>query len=454
MRSGLLRVCFVLALLVLEACSAPPLSGQVTPIPGQSLAGRDSPLPTPSYTRTPLPPNPTATTTPVPPKQTPWATRAVVNPTPLLFPRPTPGPADLTVCASGCDFGTIQAAIDDPGTQPGCVIEVLDALHTEAGITVTKSLTIRGRGALNTTVQAHSSASRSPDRIFLIPEDVTVTIQAMTIRHGKPGIFGDCGGALRNYGTVTLEDCIVRDNVANDGGGLCNDGSMTLINCTIQDNVGNRTGPPGIECGSGGGIKHIKGFLMIVNSTISGNHAEGKGGGIHISCQGAAVVSSSSTISGNHAVANGGGIYVRGFLQLVHGTVCYNSTDSEGGGINVRGSMDFMNSIVAANAGGRDCFISGPGGYQGRGQIGLNRYNLIGDNSCDPAYSGDPLLGPLADNGGRTQTHSLLSDSPAVDAIPADACTLDMDQRGFPRPVEQTSSGQPCDIGALERQAD
>jgi len=63
----------------------------------------------------------------------------------------------------------------------------------------------------------------------------------------------------------------------------------------------------------------------------------------------------------------------------------------------------------------------------------------------------DPLLGPLANNGGSTQTHALLTGSPAIDAGNAGGCTdnlgvvLKTDQRGFHRPI-----GLHCDIGAVE----
>jgi hypothetical protein len=96
-------------------------------------------------------------------------------------------------------------------------------------------------------------------------------------------------------------------------------------------------------------------------------------------------------------------------------------------------------------------------------------YNLIGNGAgCNfaqaatdrvgtPAAPIDPRLGPLADNGGPTQTHALLADSPAIDAAnPAapgsggDACP-GTDQRGVHRLEDGDGDGVPrCDIGALE----
>ena len=69
-----------------------------------------------------------------------------------------------------------------------------------------------------------------------------------------------------------------------------------------------------------------------------------------------------------------------------------------------------------------------------------SNFNNVGDMD-----NTDPLLGPLADNGGPTLTCGLLPGSPAINTGDPACPPPDTDQRGFPRP-----EGIRCDIGAFE----
>jgi hypothetical protein len=194
---------------------------------------------------------------------------------PTVDSTPTPPTSIETVCASGCDFTTIQAAIDHPGTLDGAIIEVIDPVHTEAGIVVQKDVTIQGLGFDETIVQAHADPAEAPDRVFLIAKDTHVIIRDLTIRHGNPP-FGDdynrCGGGIANEGTLLLENCVVSHNSANNGGGLWSrDGTLTIVNSAISHNVADRLSidfenetpsPSAVTaCGSGGGIKLVRGDI-------------------------------------------------------------------------------------------------------------------------------------------------------------------------------------------------
>jgi hypothetical protein len=374
---------------------------------------------------------------------------------------PEPPPAPVTVCANGCDFTTIQAAIDAATTRAGSVIDVTDAVHTEANITVNEDVVIRGQGADKTIVQAHDSVDAAAGRVFFIADGATVTIQKMTIRHGNPPEHLRTGGGIYTdyFSVLTLRDSVVADNVASDGAGISNRGVMTITNCIVRGNVADAVEEPGHQCGNGGGVKAVAtATTVIVNTTITGNHAASRGGGIKGNCDGTMEIIN-STISGNTSGEAIAGIYSRGHMTITNSTIVNNNVVGErrqGGtasGICVRDHLDLANTIIANNGGGPDCGICSHD--SGRGEIGLNVNNLIGDGSCRPDFSGDPLLGPLADNDGISigagytlQTHAPLPGSPVIDAIPPGECIVDVDQRGVSRP-----QGAGCDIGAYEVQS-
>ncbi|TVP76785.1 MAG: hypothetical protein EA353_11555 [Puniceicoccaceae bacterium] len=138
-----------------------------------------------------------------------------------------------------------------------------------------------------------------------------------------------------------------------------------------------------------------------------------------------------STLSGNSAFL-GGGIYnyFGGTVTLNQSTLSGNSASSSGGGISNGGALMLTNSIVAGNTAFSGGNIAG-------------HFEEFGSNLT----SGDPLLAPLGDYGGPTQTMPPLPGSLAINAA-GSINPGSTDQRGFPRLV---SSG--LDIGAVEFQA-
>src|SRR5229473_3483470 len=187
----------------------------------------------------------------------------------LAFSLTPPSPsyaATLTVCASGC-YTTIAAAI--AAANAGDTISITDAVHTEAGITVNKTLTIQGQGAANTAVNGNKAGS-----VFIVNFGVTATIQDMTIQNGSAPAFG--GGGILNYGTLTLSNSTLSGNSATyDGGGILNNGrgTVTISNSRLSGNSAS-----GGYYASGGGIFN-SGTATISNSTLSDNRATYYGGG-------------------------------------------------------------------------------------------------------------------------------------------------------------------------------
>ena len=118
-------------------------------------------------------------------------------------------------------------------------------------------------------------------------------------------------------------------------------------------------------------------------------------------------------------------------------TIADNSAANGGGlatfNVSSGDDMNLTNTIVADNPVGGDC--------QGAFVVDGGN-NIVADNSCGFSGGADPMLGPLAANGGPTPTHALLSGSPAINQGNPAAC-LPADQRGVARQGI-------CDIGAYE----
>ena len=280
------------------------------------------------------------------------------------------------------------------------------------------------------------------------------TASGSTTNNGGGGIFND-GGML------TVTGATIMGNIANgargNGGGFFNEagGTLTITETTINNNSVQGTTTTG---GTGGGIFNL-GTLNIMDSTLAANSVNNAGGGIWNSGTLDAI---QVTISGNTAATNGGGIFAggSGSVDILNSTVTNNRASAgTGGGIANGGTANvFLEStIVAENLQA----TSTPSDINGA-VLAASRFNLVGistgltgitngtNNNLvgTPANPIDPLLGPLADNGGPTFTHKPLPGSPAVNAG-SNPDDLEFDQRGdgFDRTI-----GPQTDIGSVEAQ--
>ncbi len=333
-----------------------------------------------------------------------------------------------------------------PGS-PADTIVFSSLFNSHQTITLTSGQLELSNGAvqINGPAAGVTVSAGGNGRVFKVDTNVTASISGLTITGGNVNannetgpmatIFAPNGGGLANYGTATLTNCTVSGNssaVHKGGGGVYTYGGLNvgnpaattnLIDCTISGNtaydgggVGSGT-PPSFGPSSGG-------KTTLTNCTVYGNSAH-YGGGI---CDYyGAITLAECTVSGNFANAIPGppGIY----LSYIPG--------SGEGLLNRAGTCKATNTIIAGNS-TTDTFpfATPPAGDVTGNITGSN--NLIG---------GNPLLSPLGNYGGRTQTMQLLNNSPAIGAggvalIPSGVTT---DQRGNPRTTNGT-----VDIGALQ----
>ena len=265
------------------------------------------------------------------------------------------------------------------------------------------------------------------------------------------GDSGIGGGIVVIQGTMTMTDSTVRNNHTGDatansagrGGGIFNSGTLTIHNSLIS---GNSTGNNSFGSNNnGGGIASFS-SLTLINSTVSGNSTGAETGGI------------------------GGGVFVFNFATLINCTVTGNSTPGDhANGVGGFGSViTLANTIVAGNGDSPNdkdlentlfsepTFVSLGHNLIGNAD-GVSVFNGVGDQFGTTAAPLDPHLGPLADNGGPTLTHALLSNSTALDAgsntLAKDPnVTLETDQRGAGRIADSLDpdSLAVVDIGAFE----
>lgn len=235
----------------------------------------------------------------------------------------------------------------------------------------------------------------------------------------------------------------------------------------------------------GGAIYQYGNRTSIVNSTLSGNTAQlplsTRSGGGALMDNGNSSFITNSTFSGNSVSfdeaatepdSNGGGAInytqERDGVVLANVTIAGNSAEGAAGGALVpTGGTDVRvgNSMIAGNrssvVGASECALTSGGSPEAT--VTSLGYNLSDDpdDSCGLDAPGDltaaPGIGPLAANGGPTQTRALLEGSAAIDAGNPNGCLsaygllLATDQRGFSRP---SPAGSRCDIGAFELQVE
>jgi hypothetical protein len=320
--------------------------------------------------------------------------------------------------------GSLRQAIADSTAGDTIVVPEGTYTLTSGELLVDKQLRIKGAGARKTILDGNRAS-----RIFEIAATGTGTvISGLAIQNGDAG--------------------------DSDGGGIELSGAnLKLVRVAVKNNRVNFN-----NNASGGGIDGSAGTQVeLIRSVVSGNHGY-NGAGIDVPT----VFVTTSTIARNSAGgpnSNGdaGAIQAGEALTITNSTLaanrCFNGPGC-GGALfatkaTVRGSIIARNRAFMPN--GKPAGSKGNRGREDNctvGDLTSQGHNLESLKDCKFTKPSDlrrtnPLLKPLADYGGQTNTMALRGHSPAVDA--GTRKCLGTDQRGVKRP-----QGPRCDIGAFE----
>ena len=307
----------------------------------------------------------------------------------------------------------------------------------------------------------------------------TVTLNQSTLSGNSTAGLNARGGAITAFdGVVTANQSILTGNSTSganaDGGAIWVFSAAIVSQSTFS---GNSTA--GIDA-DGGAIatSTSSGSVVVRQSTFSGNSTTGASGASGGAIFSRSVTVSQSTLSGNFTTgtdASGGAIYgVEGAVLVSQSTLTGNHANQSYGGAvgSFSGPVTIRNSIVAGNADDGTApdvrkslnntlsvsnSLIGRNNGTGLTATGLTpgaNGNLVGGSTDGTKIN--PLLAPLANNGGPTLTHALMPGSPAfnrgsnvlaVDVTQAGNPALTTDQRGsnFVRIVASA-----VDMGAIE----
>ncbi|MHC1727810.1 MAG: choice-of-anchor Q domain-containing protein [Syntrophobacteraceae bacterium] len=310
---------------------------------------------------------------------------------------------------------SLREAINAANTNPGADTISFDVTGTITLGSTLPQITDPAGLAITAQPRQVTISGNHAVRILSVASGAPLTLEGLSL---VDGYTTNGGGAIDNEGPLTVTQCTFSYNHAGWGGAINNsifDGQLSVIRCTFYGNS---------AAGNGGAILHGSGIATILNSTFTGN-----------------------TAANGAALLNGTGWGI----NVYYSTIAGNSASAGACVFNASGSISLYGAIVANTTAAANC----------GGPIQNIGHNLDSAASCgwgtalDSRSNTDPLLRPLANNGGGTDTMALQAASPAIDTggatgLPAfyaggQTGIPSTDQRGIPRPF-----GQAYDIGAFE----
>ncbi len=365
-----------------------------------------------------------------------------------------------SACATSTGFCSLRAAIQESNAIAGpgeVIVPAGEYVTTIAGtgddaaatgdLDITDALTLRGAGRDVTTIDG-GGLDRVLHVLFAF-DLVHAQVMDLAVRNGAAVLADNAvGGGIENSGRLDLLRCEVSANRANLGGGILNRERLFMDDCIVRENAAENLGFTNAFAGgiasassSAGGGDFVSAFIR--NSAIVDNEAFVTGGLEFGNASFANV--SNTTISGNTSPQ----VTVRSTdVTLRHVTI------ADGFGVGLQASsfdptkeLEIVNSAISDFTA---CNLSTTAPMT----ILLAGHNASSDTSCGFVGAGDvegvPLeLEPLADVGG-TLAHVPMPSSPLIDSGDDAECAF-ADQRGELRPQDGDASGTAeCDIGAIE----
>jgi len=335
--------------------------------------------------------------------------------------------------------------------------ELIGEIGRSTNSTVLASTDITGSGQYGGNWQFEYSTGNISGQIAFdaqVVQSADVKLVTFTVTDlGDTGASGQLRDAINKANTTAGLDDI---KFALNGTITLNGTALTVTDSAGLTITGNGAANTIIDGNNASRVFNVTaGDITFDGVTIrNGNTAGQNGGGILAF---GTVTLTNATVSDNTAInGSGGAIWANNGGTIRNSTIAFNSANNGGGIFRNNGTIDIGNTIVAKNTAGTSPDIGSNvigTGYTNAGN------NLIGDNtgftaaftnSVNGTITGvDPLLAPLANNGGAPQTHTLKTGSPALNAgnnalIPM-GVTEDQRGAGFDRIV-----GGTVDIGSYE----
>ncbi len=346
--------------------------------------------------------------------------------------------------------GSLRAAITQANARDGA--DTIDASGVSGTIELwsalpelTDPVELVGPGPERLTVRRTDDVPLLNFRIFNFNRAQEARISGFTLRTGATS--GGGGGAISSVNTkLHARDLHLTENAATTGGAVYVNGGEVLIEESLI--TGNRaTFGGGVSVANGGA-------LTLARSAVVTNTAVEAGAGVLVAAGDNDVTARGSTIASNTVLSadpqdpGGGGI---GALDGARGTILVESSTIANNSAPVGSALQVGESPTTV----RSSIITGACAQE----VSSLGYNLATDAPCGLDQPTDqtgvnPLLGPLADNGGPTPTMLPRPGSPAIDK--GFAGDLGADQRGLPRvdfkAIGNAAGGDGADVGAAEVQ--